>query len=88
MIGSPVAHPFYAVTGFFAFFLCGYLAHIKINRWREMVGFAPPPSTNQAGNREYNKLLWCSMPVQTKKQIRILQGIGFTLAVVGFLLAA
>lgn len=80
-------HPVFLILGFGAFLFFGLLGVRKIEGWRKADGFAPAPSTTRAGNSEYKKLLWRSMPVELKKQVRILWAVGFCSALLGMWLA-
>ena len=85
--GATPAHPVFLILSPGAILLCGFLGARKIEGWRKAEGFAPAPSTTRAGNSEYKKLLWRSMPVEVKRQVRIFWAVGFSLAVLGIWLA-
>jgi hypothetical protein len=82
MLGKPILHPWCVVMGFVIFVSCGYLANVRVERWRKANGVAPPPSMNRAGNREYKAWLRRNMPEKIKRDVRLLQFGGFVIAAI------
>ncbi len=85
--GASPTHPVFLILGLGAFLFFGLLGARKIEDWRKTEGFAPAPSSTRQGNSEYKRLLWRSMPLELKKQVRIFWAIGFSSAVLGIWLA-
>jgi hypothetical protein len=86
MTSHAVTHPLFLIVGI-AFLACLIVSQLTVNRWRRANGYAPPPSTTKAGNREYNARLRAALPPKLRTQLRLAQAIAVTTLVIGFVLA-
>ena len=87
MLGLPLPHPLYGLTGMALLMLFGYLAERSLNEWREKAGHAPYRLGRRSTPEERNRFMR-EVPTGVRHRMRLFQGIGMALAIVGAVLAS
>jgi len=85
--GSSLQHPAFLAAGIVLFIFCAYLAEKHLDKWRESTGRAPNISGNRRGRSIARQQLLHEAPIELRRQVHFLDGLGVALMVVGLLTA-